>query len=530
MAKKIKKMADIVKPVKGKKSADKQPIAESKPLVISSKPVGSNPLIKASSDLQPNFSGRIVPAESSVIQARQEIKSPEVKTSETKIQNQAQVSNLNSAPVQKTPPVDRHEVKKEKYRKAFEKELEDIDKKIEEFEKSEIKRFQEENDGKKKLGWKTYFILSLAAIVIGAGVYWTVVFLPYAAVKITVQKVNWNYVDSVLAAKNAADIDLGQKKIPAEIFSQAKNFTFSFPATGRKHIERKATGKILIYNNYSSSPQPLVASTRFEAPDGKIFRLQKAVVVPGAKVENGKVVPMSIEAEVAADKAGEEYNIGQTVFTIPGLKGSLKYKGFYAESKEAIKGGFVGEAVYPTEEDVKKARAEAVESLKNASESFVLSQIPKEFKIIDGAKQFYVNQEKLSDESDEKGNFNFFLEGTYSVIAFKEADFLELMKMSGRNNFNNDKLDINKFEAEYGVGRPDFDNGEISFAVNFRSDLWQSPEVGDDFKNKIAGKNEKELKSAIYSLPSIDKAIVSFWPIWVGRVPSNIKRIEIAVE
>ncbi|MBI5079443.1 hypothetical protein HZB06_02110 [Candidatus Wolfebacteria bacterium] len=521
MAKKMKKMTDIVKPVKITKSVSKQPAA-----ALKSPAVSSEPIISSSVAAQVASSSVQARPEIKKVETKAEIKISETKTPEIKTQAQDQVSD----PVQKTSPVDRHEVKKEKYRKAFEKELEDIDKKIEEFEKSEIKRFQEENDGKKRFGWKTYFIFGLAAIVFGAGIYWAVVFLPRAVIKITVQKTNWNYVDSVFASKNAVDIDLGQKKIPAEIFSQTKNFTFSFPATGRKQIQRKATVKILIYNNYSSSPQPLVASTRFEAPDGKIFRLQKAVVVPGAKVENGKVVPMSIEAEATADKAGEEYNIEQAVFTVPGLKGSPKYKGFYAESKEAARGGFVGEAVYPTEEDVKKARTEAVESLKNASESFVLSQIPKEFKIIDGAKQFYVNQEKLNEESDEKGNFNFFLEGTYSVIAFKESDFLELMKMLGRNNFNNDKLDINRSEAEYGVGRTDFNNGEISFAVNFRADLWQLPEISDDFRNKIAGKNEKELKDIIYSLPSIDRATVSFWPIWVGRVPSNIRQTEITVE
>ncbi len=499
-------MIDIVKPVKiaikSEKPVSKQPVAAPKPQLAVSKTVVSS------------------------VQARPDTKKPEIKTPEVN----TQVSVQASTPAQKIPPVDRHEIKKEKYRKAFEKELEDIDKKIEEFEKSEIKRFQEESDKKKKFGWKTYVIFSFAVIVLGFGVYWAVVFLPRAAIKIVVKKTGWNYVDSVLASKNIADIDTGQKKIPAEVFSQTKNFSFSFPATGRKQIQRKATGKILIYNNYSSSPQPLVASTRFEAPDGKIFRLQKAVVVPGAKVENGKVVAMSIEAEVIADKAGEEYNIGQTVFTIPGLKESPKYKSFYAESKDGMRDGFVGEAAYPTEEDVKKARAEAIESLKNVGESFVLSQIPKGFKIIDGAKQFSVTREKLSEESDEKNNFNFFLEGTYSVIAFKEADFLELMKKLGRIGVNNDKLEINRFEEEYGAGRPDFDKGEISFAVNFRADLWQFPETGDDFKNKITGKKEKELKDAIYSLPDIDRATVSFWPMWVRRVPSNIEQIEITVE
>ena len=86
--------------------------------------------------------------------------------------------------------------------------------------------------------------------------------------------------------------------------------------------------------------------------------------MPGAKIEEGKVIPSLIKARVAAEKAGDEYNIGPIdKFFIPGFKGSAKYNGFYAKSESNMAGGFVGEEAYPTDEDIKSAKLKIAKSL-----------------------------------------------------------------------------------------------------------------------------------------------------------------------
>lgn len=44
-----------------------------------------------------------------------------------------------------------------------------------------------------------------------------------------------------------------------------------------KDVAQKAQGKVVLYNEYSSSPQPLKEDTRLEAPDGKIYKIKGAV-------------------------------------------------------------------------------------------------------------------------------------------------------------------------------------------------------------------------------------------------------------
>ena len=110
-----------------------------------------------------------------------------------------------------------------------------------------------------------------------------------------------------------------------------------------KKVEERARGTIVVYNAYSTKPHRFVARTRFESSDGKIYRIESPLLIPGAREEGGTVTPGSIEAEVVAEDPGEEYNKESADFTVPGLKGSVLFEKFYARSKEPLSGGRKGE-------------------------------------------------------------------------------------------------------------------------------------------------------------------------------------------
>ena len=119
-------------------------------------------------------------------------------------------------------------------------------------------------------------------------------------------------------------------------------------ATGITSGGQYASGKITVYNNYSSAPQKLIANTRFQTSDGKIYRIKGAISVPGMGVT---------EATVYADRAGEEYNIGPADFTIPGLKGGPRFEKVFAKSKSAMSGGTSGNVRIVKKEDLDSVRA-----------------------------------------------------------------------------------------------------------------------------------------------------------------------------
>lgn len=377
--------------------------------------------------------------------------------------------------------------------------------------------------GKKKLLWGVSAVAAFAGLIFLVNSV-----LPRADIKITTVKIPWDHNDSVKAEK-LGSVDPATGTIPAQVFSQKDNLRLSFPASGKKNIEQRAIGKITIYNAYSSDPQPLVASTRFVTPEGKIFRLAKSIVVPGAKIVEGKIIPSTYEASVIADQPGADYNIGPvSYFSIPGFKGTPKYQAFYGESKEPMAGGFVGETSFPTNDDLKKAKAEISKNLESSLREKIASQIPADFKIVDGATNFAVLQQNVIAEAGATGNFSIDADASIVIVAFKEADVLAMLKGKIEKE-KGSGYEIKKFDLAYEKARADFANGRISFPVKFNSILSRYIDIAS-LKEQVKGKSESALKSLIYGLPELQSAVVSLWPFWVSSVPQNEAKINITVD
>lgn len=128
------------------------------------------------------------------------------------------------------------------------------------------------------------------------------------------------------------------------------------PAQGIVHVEEKASGSVTVYNNYSATGVKLVKSTRFQTPDGLVFRVPADVVVPG----RSGGAPGRVSVTVIADQAGEKYNVAAgTRFSLPGLKSNAAmYSGVYATSNAAMTGGVLGDqpGMAPGAEDAARAQ------------------------------------------------------------------------------------------------------------------------------------------------------------------------------
>lgn len=378
---------------------------------------------------------------------------------------------------------------------------------------------------KRRISWKfILFLIALALLVYL--MFWV---LPKAEINITTKKVPLNLAEQIAATKDTDNINFLNKKIPAEIFSQVKNNTFSFQATGKKNVENKAQGEITIYNTYSSDSQTLITNTRLLTPDGKVFHLTKTIIVPGAKIIEGKIVSSNIKATVIADKAGQEYNIGPVDhFTIPGFQGSDKYQGFYAKSDILMTGGFIGEVPVPTDDDLKKAKESAGKSLQDYFNAFFYAQVPKEFKKIDGASQFKILKEEINKEVDSQGNFSIFIEAESSLIVFNQDDVLSIFAALAEEKLGNN-FKLNSYEISYSNTVSDFKKGTLNSSINFQG-LFQPPINTNELKQEIINKNELELKTLLFSQTNVEKAKVYLRPFWVRKSPNDVNKIKLTIE
>lgn len=366
------------------------------------------------------------------------------------------------------------------------------------------------------------FLISLTALIL--------IFLPRLQVHLVFKKIDWVFQDEVVAAVQTKDLTYEKVVIPAQLFRLDKNLVFEAPATGEKYVEHKAVGKIIIYNAYSSKPQPLVKNTRFVTPEGKIFRLIKNVTIPGAEVREGKIIPSSIEAEVIADQPGEAYNLGPVSrLRIPGFQGTAKYDGFYGELKEPTKGGFVGNVRVPTESDIVAAKEAAYSRVKDVLRFEILNRMPAGFKILEGADHFEVLREEVDTVADEAGKFKVIIYAEHKILAFRDEDLINSLRRRFFEDRETEDFILRNYTLAYRLNSADFENNILRLGVEFNSQ-WIRSFDEEKLKEKLAGQREARIKTEILSLPGIDRAKIEFFPFLVTTAPKNTDKIGITFE
>ncbi|MDD3614411.1 MAG: hypothetical protein PHF40_01685 [Candidatus Pacebacteria bacterium] len=395
----------------------------------------------------------------------------------------------------------------------------------------EIRRERKNKEKKSfRFGKGGWIALGIVAFLFIAS-YLFINFVARAEINIVSNKYNWNEQLPILVTSNIKEVDFGNFQIPLTHFEGTRTITQKFPATEIKNIEAKAKGTIRIYNSYSSSPQTLVATTRFMTPDGKIFRLINQVVVPGAKIENGNIIPSYIDAEVIADQPGESYNIGPTKFTIPGFQGTPRYEKFYAESLKPMTGGYTGQTKVVGQEDINNAKKKIADIAYVSLNEELQTKLPAKSVILDDAKQLIVTSVTTTPQLGEKAEeFEMTAKVVLKVLAFKEDDVKQLFNaLALRDNPGWQEKELFSYHFEYGVPRVDFDKKLLSFPVSATL-VFRDPVDVNQFKNQLAGKSTKDLNQLFKQYKNIEKINVYIWPKFLEFLPLNESRIKVTLD
>lgn len=413
-----------------------------------------------------------------------------------------------------------------------EEEAEEIE---EEFEEESLRKGMSDDRSSKRSRWSVGSSLSfkkklvtglVVLIVLGFIGVFALNKMGKAEVSIKFKEIPWQYEGTVTISAASKAVDAESLIIPGEIFTDSKNSSPSYPASGKASVEDKAIGKLTIYNAFSSVPQGLVATTRFMTPDGKIYRLDKAVTIPGAEIKDNKIVPSSIEVAVTADKAGPSYNSGAIPkLTIPGFKGTPKFDGFYGALASAS-GGFIGQRAVPTDKDITAAKAKVAEDLKNLAKSDFLSNRPVDFKIIEGSSVIEVGSVSVNKRTDDKGNFSVFGEVKFSAIGFRESDLSEALIVFANRDHSGAKF--KKVDITYSNPKLDLKSGKLVVSVTVNGVL-TSDFKAKEFKTSILGKKIEEIRTLTTALPWYESGRVKIWPIWLKTAPEKDSRVEVTV-
>lgn len=321
-----------------------------------------------------------------------------------------------------------------------------------------------------------------------------------------------------------------QKVIPAEALSFLKSKTQSFPATGRQVITERSRGKAAIINSFSSSPQTLVAGTRFLTPAGILFRMPKSVIVPGAKIEGGKIAPQSVDVELVADAPGERSNItGAVSLKIPGLKGTPKYDGFSAIADKGFSGGMQGSAPVVSADDLKNAEEQVTKAIFDDLRAEITGKIPPGFTALKELQNIEITKVTAPAVGTHTEQFSVSADAGGRVIIFREEDAMALVRAFALTDTGQQELVDGSGQLQYHARSIDFDKGRAAITIGGSIKI-KAVVHRDELASLVAGKKEGSITDVLRGRPEFSSFNISIFPPWRASAPANPAKIRFQPE
>lgn len=339
----------------------------------------------------------------------------------------------------------------------------------------------------------------------------------------------------LIVSRKAEQVDVLSGVIPAQVFQKEKQLTSVFQSSGETLKEEKAKGFLTVYNAYSTSPQILVATTRFVSAEGKVFRTPVMVTVPGGTYEGGKLIPGEVSIEVVADQPGPDYNINPSIFSIPGFAGTDRYTKFYGRSFESMTGGLREERAVVTKEDFDEAEKLLSEQAERECEELLVRELQSEE--VSSKFHYFANESltkitekfSLATVGEESEEFKFQVKASCETLLFQKEDLLSFVKDSVVSQIPQGyELYEESLKTDYALQTIDLEAGEIVLSLSISAKAYSEIDISN-FKNALSDKSLLETKLFLESQPNITKVNVRLWPFWVRNVPEDLDKIEVNI-
>ncbi|MDO8601999.1 MAG: baseplate J/gp47 family protein, partial [bacterium] len=321
---------------------------------------------------------------------------------------------------------------------------------------------------------------------------------------------------TVTASPKTDTVDSEFNKIPGQELTVQKEAQGTYELSVTKEVAQKATGTITVTNK-SGASQRLVATTRFESPDGKIFRIPETINVPAGG---------SIDSAVYADRPGVEYNIAAAAFTIPGLKGTPQFASITGVSSAAMAGGFIGNAKVVTEADFTKALEELTKQAKDQVTQALLEQ-SSELKFSDEVTIVIANPVVNAKSGEAAEKLEMKISASASVIAYRESD---VKKLAQNYLEKNGGLELTEkgLVIEYSGMKLDATAKTLTFHVKMTG---TSASKIDTVKvlQDIKGMNEEAMRAYFKNQKEVAEARIKM-SFWLRSVPEDPNKVELVVD
>lgn len=292
-----------------------------------------------------------------------------------------------------------------------------------------------------------------------------------------------------------------------KIITKELELTVSVPASQEATTAEYAGGLVTIINNYSQN-QPLIKTTRLLTPDNKLYRIQAGVTVPAGG---------QVEVWAQADQPGEQFAIGATKMTIPGLWSGLQDK-IYAETQ-----GFnlTGEPRYQvTAENLNQAQKQLKEEAVAQGLVAINDLLSNNLKI--DQSQLFANYKTLesSQVGEETNQATLKQKVTLFGLVFSPEDLLTITKnkLAAELEDNQKVINTENGTFQYEIIEIYPEREQAVLEVTLDANISSTQHLFKIDKDELIGKTEIEVKNYLEQF-NVDRAEIKFFPFWIKTVP-----------
>lgn len=318
-----------------------------------------------------------------------------------------------------------------------------------------------------------------------------------------------------------------------KIIQITKSSNIKIPKSEPQNVQSKATGKMSVYNNYSSDPVKLIKNTRFQTDNGNIYRISSNIIIPGKSADK----PGSTSVDIIADNIGPDYNIDNNQkLTVVNFKNSPKYLSVYGEINTPIMGGFSGTQYVIAKEDIDKNNQLLQTKIINDINTELTKTKRDDFTVATDSLQILWSNNLIAYQSNQADNY--VLTGTGYVLLIKDSVLSNLIAKKMINNYNNEaiylsdnSLKINHIDktllSDLYNSQPD--NINISLTGNLRLTYKVDQ---DKIKNSIADKNNDAtiIQDLLFKNNTLNTVTVKLFPLWLNSFPKDTSKIVINID
>lgn len=426
-------------------------------------------------------------------------------------------------------------IKEEKEEVEYKKEEKSVEEKIDKYFKSKNSTVQRisrtpTTKSKSKIIHKPVLIIFIICIICGL-IFWGGNVFKKANVTLTSKHQLISYKDKQFTAGK----DENSNNVNFEIMITPNKKSVNVVLTEPKEVSIKATGSIIIYNEFSTKAEKLSAGAFVSDNDGKSYKTNSTITIPGYKTVDKKVVPGQVSVGITSFLPGDAYNGSPTDFTITSYKGTAKFKKIYGKLKTPLEGGASGIVYTLDDKSRKNIDNIANTSFKDELLSQVKTLVPPGYIIYPGALTF--SYDDIDNVMSKTPEANVEINGTLAVVLLKEKSLTDNIIKTSLSNIKGtelnqitisalDKLTF-KFADKNQVITKDMNS--VLFTLYGDIDAVWTPDV-NTLKAKLPGVYKYDVLTIFRQDPGISSASVKIFPPWQKYIPTDPDKININIK